>query len=378
MENSAKDTWVLVTGGTGFVGVHVILQLMQKGYKVKTTLRSLKRKEEVLDMLRHGGIADFKNLRFIEADLMKDDNWKEAVRNCTYVLHIASPIFLALPKDENEMIRPAVDGTLRVLKAARDAGVKRVVMTSNFGAVGYSHKDPYTAITEKEWTDPNEKGLSSYNKSKVMAERAAWDFIQREGGSLELSAINPVGIFGPSLGPDISSGFELVKNLLDGTMMAIPNLTLNIIDVRDVADLHVRAMTSPAAKGERFLALAGGKISMPEIAGLLREKMPVISAKVSTKTLPDWVVRIAALFSPKAKAIASMLKASRNVSNGKARNVLGWNPSLPMKRPSCYRWKVCLNSAISDDEGQRDQIMLHRAGDFARTVHCRAFLFVYR
>ncbi|NOW97936.1 aldehyde reductase [Mucilaginibacter sp. SG564] len=326
MENSAKDTWVLVTGGTGFVGVHVILQLMQKGYKVKTTLRSLKRKEEVLDMLRHGGIADFKNLRFIEADLMKDDNWKEAVRNCTYVLHIASPIFLALPKDENEMIRPAVDGTLRVLKAARDAGVKRVVMTSNFGAVGYSHKDPYTAITEKEWTDPNEKGLSSYNKSKVMAERAAWDFIQREGGSLELSAINPVGIFGPSLGPDISSGFELVKNLLDGTMMAIPNLTLNIIDVRDVADLHVRAMTSPAAKGERFLALAGGKISMPEIAGLLREKMPVISAKVSTKTLPDWVVRIVALFSPKAKAIASMLKASRNVSNGKARNVLGWEP----------------------------------------------------
>lgn len=316
----------MVTGGTGFVGVHAILQLLQKGYKVKTTLRSFKRKEEVLDMLRLGGLADFENLRFIEADLTKDANWDEAAKDCTYVLHIASPIFLALPKDENEMIRPAVDGTLRVLKAARDAGLKRVVMTSNFGAVGYSHQDPHTSITEADWTDPNEKGLSSYNKSKVMAERAAWEFIRREGGDLELSVINPVGIFGPSLGPDLSSGFELVKNLLDGTMKAIPNLTLNIIDVRDVADLHIRAMTSPAAKGQRFLALAGGKISLPEVAKLLKAKMPAISAKVSAKTLPDWLVRIAGLFSPKSKAIASMLKASRNVSNEKARKVLGWEP----------------------------------------------------
>ena len=323
MEN--KET-VLVTGGTGFVGVHCILQLLQKGYNVKTTLRSLKRKDEVIEMLKTGGITSFDNLAFIETDLTKDDNWDEAVKNCDYVLHVASPIFLSLPKDENEMIRPAVDGALRVLKAARNAGVKRVVMTSNFGAVGYSHKNPNDEITEKDWTDPNEKGLSSYNKSKVMAERAAWDFIKKEGGDLELSVINPVGIFGPSLGPDISSGFELLRNLLNGSMKAIPNLTMNIIDVRDVADLHIRAMINPEAKGQRFLALAGGKISMPEIALLIKKEMPEVAHSISTKRLPDWLVSLTGLFSPQAKNIASMLRANRNTSNAKAREVLGWKP----------------------------------------------------
>ena len=320
-----KDT-VLVTGGIGFVGVHCILQLLQKGYNVKTTLRSLKRKDEVIEMLKTGGITSFNNLAFIETDLTKDDNWDEAVKDCDYVLHVASPIFLSLPKDENEMIRPAVDGALRVLKAARNAGVKRVVMTSNFGAVGYSHKNPNDEITETDWTDPNEKGLSSYNKSKVIAERAAWDFIKNEGGDLELSVINPVGIFGPSLGPDISSGFELLRNLLNGSMKAIPNLTMNIIDVRDVADLHIRAMIDPEAKGQRFLALAGGKISMPEIALLIKKKMPEVAHNISTKRLPDWLVSLTGLFSPQAKNIASMLRANRNTSNAKARKILGWKP----------------------------------------------------
>ncbi|WP_416440576.1 SDR family oxidoreductase [Leeuwenhoekiella sp. A16] len=323
MEN--KET-VLVTGGTGFVGVHSILQLLQKGYKVKTTLRSLNRKDEVIKMLKIGGITSFHDITFIEADLTKDDNWDNAVKGCDYVLHIASPIFLSLPKNENEMIRPAVDGTLRVLKAARNAGVKRVVMTSNFGAVGYSQKDPSTEITENEWTNPNQKGLSSYNKSKVLAERAAWDFINSEGGNMELSVINPVAIFGPSLGPDISSGFELLRNLINGSMKAVPNLALNIIDVRDVADLHIRAMTNPQAKGQRFLALAGGTMTLPEIASFLKNRMPEVSKNISTRKLPNWAVHIAALFSPKAKNIASMLKANRNTSNAKAKNILGWQP----------------------------------------------------
>ncbi|MDF7818687.1 aldehyde reductase [Runella sp. MFBS21] len=323
MEN--KET-VLVTGGTGFVGVHCILQLLQKGYKVKTTVRNLKRKDEVFEMLKNGGITSFDNLTFVSADLTKDDNWNQAVKGCTYVLHVASPIFLALPKDENEMIRPAVDGALRVLKAARNAGVKRVVMTSNFGAVGYSHKDPSTQITETDWTDPNEKGLSSYNKSKVLAEKAAWDFIKNEGGNLELATINPTAIFGPSLGKDLSSGFELLRNLLNGSMKAVPNLYMNIIDVRDVADLHIRAMTNPNAKGQRFLALAGGKMSLPEIAVYLKEKMPEATKNVSTKKVPDWVVKIGGLFSPRLKNVASMLKTNRNTSNEKAKRVLGWKP----------------------------------------------------
>lgn len=327
MVNTKTEKWVLVTGGTGFVGIHCILQLLQKGYNVKTTLRSMNRRNEVIEMLKNGGITTFENLEFIEADLTKDNNWDKAVKDCEYVLHIASPILLTLPKDENEMIRPAVDGTLRVLKAARNAGVKRVVMTSNFGAVGYSHKNPNTEITEEDWTDPNEKSLSSYNKSKVLAERAAWDFIRDERGNLELTVINPVAILGPSLGPDISSGFELLRNLLNGSMKAIPNLEMNIIDVRDVADLHISAMTNLNAKGERFLALAGGKMSMPEIALFLKKEMPEIAQNVSSKVLPNWVVHLTSLFSPKAKNVSSMLKAKRDkVSNEKAKKILGWQP----------------------------------------------------
>lgn len=328
MEN--KET-VLVTGGTGFVGAHCILQLLQKGYRVKTTVRNLARKDEVIGMLRNGGIAfpdsyEDGRLAFIAADLTKDDNWDEAAKGCKYVLHVASPIFLSLPKDENEMIRPAVDGTLRVLKAARNAGVKRVVMTSNFGAVGYSHKDSNTPITENDWTDPDEKGLSAYNKSKVLAEKAAWNFIDKEGGTLELSVINPTAIFGPSLGADLSSGFELLRNLVNGSMKAVPNLYMNVIDVRDVADLHIRAMTDAGAKGQRFLALAGGKISLPEIAVLLKKKMPGAAKKISAGKLPDWAVKLGGLFNPKLKNVASMLRTSRNTSNEKAKSILGWHP----------------------------------------------------
>ena len=317
---------VLVTGGTGFVGIHCILQLLEKGYRVRTTLRRLARKNEVLEMLERGGIHSFDHLEFIEADLTQDVNWDEAVRGCAYVLHIASPIYLAIPKHEEEMIRPAVDGAIRVLRAARNAGVKRVVMTSNFGAVGYSHKDTTRLITEESWTDPHEKGLSAYNRSKVLAERAAWDFMQREGGDLELSVINPMGIFGPSLGPELSSGFELLKKVLDGSLKRIPNITLGIVDVRDVADLHIRAMVSPAAKGQRFLALAGGILSLPEIALLLKDTLGDAAGKVSTKRMPDWVVRIAALFSPVAKNTVPLLGRYRSTSNEKAKTLLGWQP----------------------------------------------------
>ncbi|QMW03299.1 SDR family oxidoreductase [Spirosoma foliorum] len=320
------NTTVLVTGGTGFVGIHCILQLLQKGYSVKTTLRSLKRKEDVMNMLQNGGITDFSLLSFIEADLTNDANWDEAVEGCEYVLHVASPIALSVPKDENDMIRPAVEGAVRVLRAARDAGVKRVVMTSNFGAVGYSHTDTTQVITEESWTDPNEPGLSAYNKSKVLAERAAWDFMAKEGGELELSVVNPVGIFGPALGPDLSSGFELLKRVLEGSMKRVPNMTLGIVDVRDVADLHIRAMTSPAAKGQRFLAIAGDIMTLPEIALLIQSRLGNKLKHISTKRMPDWVVRIAALFSPIARNLVPMLGRYRTTSNEKAKRLLGWNP----------------------------------------------------
>jgi nucleoside-diphosphate-sugar epimerase len=313
---------VLVTGGTGFVGAHCIFQLLQKGYNVKTTLRSINKKNEVIETLRTGGITSFDNLSFIETSLLKDDHWDEAMTGCKYVFSVASPVFFTLPKDENEMIRPAVDGILRVLKAARNAGVKRVVMTSNFGAVGFSNKNPNTETTEADWTDPNEKGISTYEKSKLLAERAAWNFIQKEGGNLEFSTINPVAILGPSLGSHISESFHL----LDGSMKVLPNMSLNIVDVRDVADLHIRAMTNPDANGQRFIASADGKISMSEITLLLENKMPDVAKKVSTKILPDWIIYLAAIFNQQAKGGALFLKINRNVSNAKAKKVLGWTP----------------------------------------------------
>jgi dihydroflavonol-4-reductase len=317
---------VLVTGGTGFVGVHCILQLLQNGYRVKTTLRTAGRRKEVTGMLAAGGIAVFDNIEFIEADLTKDVNWNKAVEGCAYVLHVASPIFLTPPKHENEMIVPAVEGTLRVLRVAKQAGVKRVVMTSNFGAVGYSHRDHSQVITEESWTDPQEKNLSAYLKSKILAERAAWDFINRESGALELAVINPVAIFGPSLGPAMSSGFELMKKLLDGSMKAVPNIPMGIVDVRDVADLHLRAMTSPEAKGQRFLAVSGGVMTLPQVAVFLKERLGPAARNVSTKVLPDWIVRIAALFSPMARNVVSQLGRNKKASNHKAKSVLGWQP----------------------------------------------------
>jgi nucleoside-diphosphate-sugar epimerase len=313
-----------VTGGTGFVGMHIILQLLQKGYNVKTTLRSIKNKDKVIDTLKSNGITTFDNLTFVEADLSKDDNWDEAMKGCDYVLSVASPVFMTIPKDENEAIRPAVEGIVRILKAARNASVKRVVMTSNFGAIGFSNKKSDKATTEEDWTDPDQKGLSIYEKSKLLAERAAWDFIKREGGNLEFTTINPVAIFGPALSNHISGSFVLFDMLLGGK--PFPNLPLNIVDVRDVADLHIRAMTAPNANGERFIASADGQISMLEIATLLKKEIPEVGEKISSRKIPNVLICIAALFNEHAKEGAAMLGINRNVSNAKAKNKLGWKP----------------------------------------------------
>lgn len=322
--NSSK--LVLVTGGTGFVGSRCILQLLQQGYKVRTTLRSLSRKDEVISMMNYGGIADASNLSFIETDLTSDKNWQAAADGCDYILHVASPLFLRLPKNDDELIVPAVQGTLRVLKAAREAKVKRVVLTSSFAAVGYSHKDPDTLITEESWTDGNDKSLSAYVRSKALAERAAWDFINNEGDGLELAVINPAAIFGPGLNKDLSGGFEIIKQMLTGKMRSLPNIYMGVVDVRDVAALHLKAMTNPAAKGQRFLALAGNDISFRDAAKILKDHFGEKAAKVSLKQIPDWLVRIAAVFSPRARMAVDQLGKIKTASNAKARRLLGWKP----------------------------------------------------
>jgi nucleoside-diphosphate-sugar epimerase len=317
---------VLVTGGSGFIGIHTILQLLAAGHQVRTTVRSLKREADVRVMLKAGGADAGGRLSCFAADLEQDAGWREAVSGCDYVLHMASPFPSYAPKHEDELIIPAREGALRVLRAARDTGVRRVVLTSSFAAIGYGQPSRSTPFDETNWTDPARVGAAAYVKSKTLAERAAWDFMQREGGTLELSVVNPVLVFGPVLGPDFSTSIGLLQRMLEGRMPGCPKLYFGVVDVRDVADLHLRAMSSPAARGERFLAVAGECMSLLAMAKLLRQRMGEWGRKAPTGQLPNWLVRVAALCVPLVRQILPELGKLKNASHEKARRLLGWNP----------------------------------------------------
>jgi nucleoside-diphosphate-sugar epimerase len=317
---------VLVTGGSGFIGAHCILQLLAAGHHVRTTVRSLKREADVRAMLRAGGAEPGDRVSFFAADLENDAGWAQAIAGCEYVLHVASPFPQTVPRYENELIVPAREGTLRVLRAARDAGVRRVVLTSSFAAIGYGQEPQDRPFDETNWTDPNGPDVQPYAKSKTLAERAAWDFIAREGRGLELAVVNPVGVFGPVLGPDYSTSILLVQRLMVGAMPGCPKLYFGLVDVRDVADLHVRAMTHPAGKGERFLAVAGDFVSIVDIGKVLKSRLGAAARRVPTRQLPNWVVRLASLRDPAVKQILPELGKRKNATNEKARRILGWAP----------------------------------------------------
>ncbi|WP_454626397.1 SDR family oxidoreductase [Bradyrhizobium cenepequi] len=319
---------VLVTGGSGFIGVHTILQLLVAGHQVRTTVRRPERNNDVLAMLHEGNAPSPEGVSFFTADLTQDAGWREAVTGCDYVLHVASPLSSNVPKDENEMIIPARDGTLRVLRAARDAGVKRVVVTSSMGAIGYGHPPQAQPFDETSWTNLNGDDVFAYVKSKTLAERAAWDFIAKEGGALELSVINPVGVFGPVLGPDFSGSIDIIKMLLNGAVPAVPRIYFGVVDVRDVADLHLRAMTSPAARGERFIAIGrdGEVMSILDMANVLRRGLGSAARRVPRFQAPDWVVRLAATGIPMLRYAVPMLGKVRRSTSAKARKKLGWVP----------------------------------------------------
>lgn len=316
---------VLVTGGSGFIGAHCIAQALLAGHQVRTTLRNSGRLDEVKGLVARAG-ADGGGLTAVAADLMQDAGWAEAAAGCDYVLHVASPFPTAVPKDENEVIRPARDGALRVLSAARDAGVKRVVLTSSFAAVGYGHPVRTKPFDETDWTNLDGDDIAPYTKSKTLAERAAWDFIAREGGAMELAVVNPVGVMGPALGPDLSTSIEAIKRMLEGAMPGLPDFRFGIVDVRDVADLHLRAMTDPKARGERFLAVAGEFMSLYEIALCLKSRLGERARKVTTRQLPNWLVRTVALFDPMARQVTPELGKRKGASNAKAISLLGWSP----------------------------------------------------
>jgi len=320
---------VLVTGGTGFLAAHCLIGLLKAGHEVRTTVRNLVRQDDVLSMLREGGLTGDESISFFAADLNADSGWADAVADCNYVLHVASPFPSKAPKDENELIAPARDGSLRVLRAARDAGVKRVVLTSSFAAIGYGSKHRSVPFTEADWTDPDDPVVQPYQRSKTIGERAAWHFIEHEGGKLELTVINPVGILGPVLGPDYSTSIHLVKRMLDGATPGCPDIWFGLVDARDVADLHIRAMTAHAACGERFLATAGNFMSVRQLAHVLKAGLGNAGRQVSTRHLPNWLLRLFAMFDPEVRGMMPELGRRKNATADKARHLLGWNPRRP-------------------------------------------------
>jgi nucleoside-diphosphate-sugar epimerase len=339
-ETETAGQTVLVTGGSGAIARWCIADLLGRGYTVRTTVRDLGREPEVRASIA-AQTDPQDRLSFAVADLTDDAGWAAAAQGAQYVLHVASPLPTQDPKDENELIVPARDGTLRVLRASVGAGVKRVVLTSSVASIGYTAAPPGGAYTEEQWSDPTSKDTPPYPRSKTIAERAAWDFIQSSGGATTLAAVNPGLVIGPVLGKDPSFSFDAISRLLAGAMPAIPRLGWNFVDVRDIADLHIRAMTAPNAAGQRFIGTAAFAW-LSDIARILRERLGADAAKVPKREAPDFVVRIMALFDPSIRSVAADLGDRTEFSHAKATAELGWNP-----RPLADSVVDCARSLIA-------------------------------
>ena len=329
---------VLVTGGTGFVTGWCIVELLKRGYAVRTTLRSLSRESTVRAAIASGG-APVDRLSFVTADLTKDEGWDAATTGCDYALHVASPLGRDAPRDRNALVVPARDGTLRVLRAAAKAGVKRVVMTSAATAAR-PPRDSNIVSDETVWADPNDPRFDAYRLSKILAERAAWDFMASNGGSTEFATILPGAIFGPVLIKENLGSVQLIKRLLEGRPGRVPRIGLWVVDVRDLADLHIRAMKAPEAAGERFLAV-GDFMWMEDIAKTLRAQLGDQAKKVPMRRLPDFAFRLMALFIPVLRSFTAELGRKNATSSEKARRVLGFSP-----RPATTTIVDCAESLV--------------------------------
>ncbi len=324
MEGSqAQMKTVLVTGGSGFLGSWCVIDLLRRGYVVRATVRDLSR-EAGLRAAVAGEIDVSDQLSVVVADLREEAGWERAVNGCDYVLHVASPFPPTQPKNPDELIVPAREGTLRVLKASLDAGVKRVVVTSSIAAITGGLEPGSPSLTEEDWSDPDNPRLTPYARSKTLAERAAWDFVRERGETEKLAVVNPGAILGPVLSADRSYSIEMIERLLGG-MPGVPRIGFNIVDVRDVADLQLRAMTAPAAGGERFIAAESFQW-MEEVAAALRNGLGETAAKVPRRSVPNLLVRAMALFDPGIRSIVGQLGRRAEVSSVKAKTLLGWSP----------------------------------------------------
>ncbi|HLX81640.1 MAG TPA: NAD-dependent epimerase/dehydratase family protein [Burkholderiales bacterium] len=310
---------VLVSGGSGYIAGFLIRQLVAEGWMVHTTVRSLGRESAVRQLLA----VDNSRVNFFAADLNADAGWAEAMAGCGFVAHLASPLPAGVPKDADDLVVPARDGALRALRAAKAAGVKRFVMTSSVAAISYGRGRGVHNFTEADWTDLSKPGISPYIRSKTVAERAARDWVAAEGGGMEYCSICPSVVLGPVWSADYSASVVILRRLLDGSLGACPDFGFGVVDVRDVADLHVRALKAPNMAGERFIA-SGRFVKLRDVADILRAKLGPEAQKVTTRNVPDWLVRLAALFNPLARAVVGELGSVRNQDASHAKAVLGW------------------------------------------------------
>jgi nucleoside-diphosphate-sugar epimerase len=346
MEASAAQTkTVLVTGGSGYLGSWCVIELLRRGYEVRTTVRDLAREPEVrATVSREVDPGD--RLTVLAADLLGDDGWAEAVKGCDYVLHVASPFPPQQPKDPDDLIVPARDGTLRVLQASLDAGVERIVVTSSVAAVTGGGRPVSGPLTEANWSDPDNPKMTPYARSKTIAELAAWDFMKEQDATEKLATVNPGAIIGPVLSEDRSFSLQAIERLLSG-IPGTPRIGFSFVDVRDVADLEIRAMTDPGGGGERFIAVETF-MWMSEVATVLRERLGEDAAKVPTRSVPNLVVRAMALFDPSVRSIIGQLGKKTELSSEKARTRLGWSP-----RPSEETIGDCGRSLSARRDGVR-------------------------
>ncbi len=314
---------VLVTGGTGFLGGWCIASLLERGFAVRTTVRDQARETAVRDAVAAAGIDSSSGLKVFAADLTSDIGWADAMAGCRYVLHVASPFPPTQPKNPDDLIVPARDGALRVLRAALDAGVERVAMTSSIAAVrGGRQSSEAAPYTEADWTDGEDVSRTPYVRSKTLAERAAWEHVRTAGAEDRLAVINPGAIIGPALNDDHSYSLQAIERLLSG-MPAAPRLGFSFVDVRDVADLHIRALSDPQAGGERFIA-TDQFLWVSDVAAVLRERLGDAAKKVPTRVAPNILIRALAVFDGSLRSVVSDLGQESWVSSEKARSTLGW------------------------------------------------------